>query len=142
MSTVKEQARTYRHRQAILDYLRARGDQDYTENVVDSLPVSPSQARGHVAALVKQGYLRREKDPRRRSVLYVNSEENYPLPEPPKRWRPATKCELQDALKELVALKDLKDTHGKTPEYLARLPKAWKNARALLESMQETKQNA
>ena len=41
--------------------------------------------------------------------------------------------ELEAALKELVELKDIKDSDGKTNDYLERQPKAWVNARKLLE---------
>ena len=34
-----------------------------------------------------------------------------------------------EILAELVALKHIKDTQGKTPEYLERQPKAWEDAR-------------
>jgi hypothetical protein len=40
---------------------------------------------------------------------------------------------FREALAELVALKDLKDAHGNTPEYLERQPKAWDTARKRLE---------
>lgn len=41
--------------------------------------------------------------------------------------------ELEAALRELVALKALKDAQGKTPEYERRQPLAWDAARAVLE---------
>lgn len=43
---------------------------------------------------------------------------------------------LRAALVELVALKDLKDAFGKTPDYEDRQPKAWEAARAALEKTQ------
>lgn len=39
---------------------------------------------------------------------------------------------LYDALLELFALKELKDKHGKTPEYLKRQPIAWQKAKEAL----------
>jgi hypothetical protein len=42
------------------------------------------------------------------------------------------RCQVRAALEELVALKDLKDSEGQTPEYLARQPAAWSAARAAL----------
>ena len=40
--------------------------------------------------------------------------------------------ELLEDLSELVRLKTIKDTDGKTPEYLDRQPKAWEQARAAI----------
>lgn len=40
----------------------------------------------------------------------------------------------ESALKELVALKDLKDAQGKTADYEERQPKAWAAARAVLDA--------
>lgn len=39
---------------------------------------------------------------------------------------------LYDALLELFALKELKDKHGKTPEYLKRQPVAWQKVKEAL----------
>lgn len=39
---------------------------------------------------------------------------------------------LHDALLELFTLKELKDKHGKTPEYLKRQPIAWQKAKEAL----------
>lgn len=39
---------------------------------------------------------------------------------------------LKTVLRELVSLKELKDTLGKTTEYMERQPKAWERAKCLL----------
>jgi len=41
--------------------------------------------------------------------------------------------EMEEALQELVDLKNYKDEHGKDEFYLENQPKAWKRARAVLE---------
>jgi hypothetical protein len=43
-------------------------------------------------------------------------------------------AELASALTELVELKQIKGTQGKTPEYLERQPKAWERAKQLVET--------
>jgi hypothetical protein len=43
-----------------------------------------------------------------------------------RRWHEARRAE--NALAELVYLKTLKDSHGKTPEYLELQPEAWAEA--------------
>ena len=45
--------------------------------------------------------------------------------------------ELEAALREQVACKDLKNSAGKTPEYLSRSAKAWRQARAALAQAEE-----
>ncbi|HXI16822.1 MAG TPA: hypothetical protein VNM48_10640 [Chloroflexota bacterium] len=47
----------------------------------------------------------------------------------------AERARLRDALEELVALKPLKDTEGKTADYEQRQPLAWQAAR---EALRET----
>ena len=42
-----------------------------------------------------------------------------------------------EILAELVALKHIKDTQGKTPEYLERQPKAWEKAEKYLATLGE-----
>lgn len=42
---------------------------------------------------------------------------------------------LEAILLELVELKNLKDTLGKTPEYLRRQPQAWDTAKRLVEHL-------
>jgi hypothetical protein len=41
---------------------------------------------------------------------------------------------LSGALRELVTLKNIKDTYGQTPDYLARQPRAWEAAKQALRS--------
>lgn len=40
--------------------------------------------------------------------------------------------DLENALQQLVYLKDYKDEHGKDDYYLKEQPKAWRNARLLI----------
>ncbi len=49
-----------------------------------------------------------------------------------KRPNDVTPAQIRAALEELVALKDLKDTEGKTADYERRQPLAWHAAREAL----------
>lgn len=42
---------------------------------------------------------------------------------------------LETAARELLALKNLKDKEGKTPDYEARQPKAWEALRQALQNL-------
>lgn len=45
--------------------------------------------------------------------------------------------EMLSMLEELVSLKHLKDTDGKTPYYLERQPKAWEKAKQLINKVKD-----
>jgi len=46
-------------------------------------------------------------------------------------------AELHECLKTLVELKQYKDQYGKSPEYIIGQPKAWENAKQLLEKLNQ-----
>ncbi|OPC51497.1 hypothetical protein BAY06_03985 [Elizabethkingia anophelis] len=45
--------------------------------------------------------------------------------------------EMLSLLEELISLKHLKDTDGKTPYYLERQPKAWEKAKQLINKVKD-----
>jgi len=45
----------------------------------------------------------------------------------------AENARLRTALDDLVTLKDYRDWHGRTPEYLEKKPSAWQQARDALQ---------
>ncbi|MDV3952145.1 hypothetical protein CMT77_07935 [Elizabethkingia anophelis] len=45
--------------------------------------------------------------------------------------------EMLSLLEELISLKHLKDTDGKTPYYLERQPKAWEKAKNLINKVKD-----
>ncbi|MCT4190249.1 hypothetical protein HZP50_07055 [Elizabethkingia anophelis] len=45
--------------------------------------------------------------------------------------------EMLSLLRELISLKHLKDTDGKTPYYLERQPKAWEKAKNLINKVKD-----
>ena len=64
--------------------------------------------------------------------VVVNSRAEYIEPRKGKKEELDRINQLEDALRELVEVKHIKDRMGKTPIYQLRQPKAWKRAEQLI----------